>query len=181
LVGIEPEAAMRKVAFRKARGIRNVRFLKGRAERIPLKTSSVDAVVAITSVPIYVPSIPRMKRNTEKFIKEASRVPKEGGVIVVVGVAPFWYGGELAEIILGGDKTTDEDTEGKTHRILVEGLGFQFEDVMLVQRFNSLEEALSTYGFIFGKKAIKHLLLLDKKEIKWKFRMYFKTLPVQAR
>jgi ubiquinone/menaquinone biosynthesis C-methylase UbiE len=174
--GVEPEEAMRNLALEKAKGIKNVRFLEGKAEKIPLRAKSVNIVTAINSIPVYHPEMSEMEEATEKFVEEASRVAKKGGHLIIVDVAPFWYGGELAPIILGMKRTTKEDAEGKAHRILVEKLKFRHKDISAVQRFNSLQDAVKTYGFIFGRKAIDYLISHNKRIIKWKFRMYYRSL-----
>jgi ubiquinone/menaquinone biosynthesis C-methylase UbiE len=174
--GVEPEEAMRNVALKKAEGIENVKFLSGKAENIPLRAKSVDIVTAINSIPVYHPEMSEMEKTTKRFVEEASRVAREGSYLVIVDVAPFWYGGELAPILLGKKRTTKEDVEGKAYRILVEKLKFRHQDISAVQRFNSLQDAVNTYGFIFGKKAIDYLISRNKRIIKWKFRMYYRLL-----
>jgi ubiquinone/menaquinone biosynthesis C-methylase UbiE len=174
--GVEPEEAMRNVALKKAEGIKNVKFLDGKAEKIPLRAKSVDIVTAINSIPVFHPEMSEMEKTTEKFVEEASRVAKESSYLVIVDVAPFWYGGELAPIILGKKRTTKEDVEGEAYRILVEKLKFRHKNISSVQRFDSMQDAVKTYGFIFGKKAIDYLISRNKRIIRWKFRMYYRSL-----
>ena len=50
---------------------------------------------------------------------------------------------------------------------------FIFFDVEQTSFYGSLKKALSTYGFIFGKKAIKHIEKENITSIKWTFRVYF--------
>ena len=173
--GIEPEEAMRRIALKKAKekGIKNVKFLDGSAEKIPLKAKSVDMVVGITSVPVYHPKISKMEELAEKFVKEATRVVNEGGHIVAVNVAPEWYGGELAPILLGKSRKSEDSTDEKVDMIL-RNLNFKYKDVFVFSRFNSLKEAVETYGFIFGKKAIDYLISHKKTSIRWKFRINYK-------
>lgn len=88
VIGVEPEASMRKIAEEKAKkqGVSNVSFVDGCAEDIPLDTGSVDMVVAITAT-MYPP-----EKVIPRFVEEAARVVRGGGAVVSVDVAPGWYG-----------------------------------------------------------------------------------------
>lgn len=103
------------------------------------------------------------------FIREAKRVVKHGGVIISIDVAPRWYGGELTDII--DDTLADVDLRAK-HRLFVDEAGFSFFDVEQTSFYGSLKKTLSTYGFIFGEKAIKHIAQENITSIKWIFRVY---------
>jgi len=167
IIGVEPEKSMRNLAEKKALelGISNVRFIDGRAEAIPLDDSSVDMVTAFTAS-LYPP-----EQIVPQFIAEASRVVKPLGLVLVVDVAPGWYGGELADII--NDEDADIELWAK-HRTFVDDGGYSYEDIEQIQEFGSLEKIISTYGFIFGKKAIDHLRAHRKTSIKWHFRVFHK-------
>lgn len=167
IIGIEPEKSMRNLAEKKALelGISKVRFIEGRAEAIPLDDSSVDMVTAFTAS-LYPP-----EQIVPQFIAEASRVVKPLGLVLVVDVAPGWYGGELADII--NDEDADIELWAK-HRTFVDDGGYSYEDIEQIQEFGSLEKIISTYGFIFGKKAIDHLCAHRKTSIKWHFRFFYK-------
>jgi len=170
VIGIEPEKAMRRIALTNAkrRKIKNVRFLKGMAEKIPLEDNSIDAAVAVTSCPYK-------KAKIKQFIKEAIRVVKKGGFIATVDVAPKWYGGELAPIILGEKRVTKEDTEGVVDKVLSD-LYFKHKDVFIISKYGSLKKILATYGFIFGRKAIDYIKKHKKTSIKEKFRIHYKKV-----
>jgi len=172
--GVEPEGAIRKIAIEKARekGAVNVRFLDGRAENMPLNAASVDMVTAITSVPVYHSRISERGELARKFLQESTRVVKKGGHIVVVTIPPKWYGGELAPVILGKSRKTEDNADEEADMIL-RRLGFAYKDLFLVSSYKSLKEAVETYGFIFGKKAIDYLVSHKKTSIKWKFRMNY--------
>lgn len=170
--GVEPEKSMRKVAIKKAEenGIINIKFLEGRAEKMPLKAKSVDAVVGINGVPVYHTKTSKFEELARKFIKEATRVVKRNGYIIAITVAPGWYGGELAPIIVGKNRVTE--SEEKTDK-LMRKLGFKHKDVYALCKFGSLKEAIETYGFIFGRKAINYLKNHKKTSIRWKFRLHY--------
>ena len=78
---------------------------------------------------------------------------------MVVGLPPFWYAGELAEVVLGESRTTPENGEGLQ------------STVDAAQTFSSVEEAVETFGFIFGRNAIRHIIEYNMASIKWRFRI----------
>ncbi len=92
--------------------------------------------------------------------------------MVNVGLPPLWYAGELAEIVLGESRTTPEDMEGRQSSVLSE-LGFEHRDIDATQEFASVQDAVSTYGFIFGRNAIQHLIEHNVTSIRWKFRISY--------
>jgi ubiquinone/menaquinone biosynthesis C-methylase UbiE len=169
VIGVEPEKAMRELAEKKALelGIRNTKFIEGRAEAIPLDGKSVDVVTAFTAT-LHPP-----KRMVPLFVAEASRITKYGGLVLAIDIAPGWYGGELAEII--GDEDADTESWVK-HGAFVDDAGFSYKDIDQSQDYGSLEKIIGTYGFIFGRKAIDHLRTHKKTTIKWRFRIFYKTV-----
>jgi ubiquinone/menaquinone biosynthesis C-methylase UbiE len=169
VIGIEPEDSMRRLAEAEARRfrIKNVSFEKGYAEKIPLGDGSVDVVIGVTVASFY------KKSNIERFVEEAGRVAAKGGLVISVDIAPGWYGGELAPVILGRSRRGNPDSEILRNETFTE-LGFKHKDFYQQSEFESLEKILSTYGFIFGKKAIDYLKEHNKTSIKWKFRIYYK-------
>jgi SAM-dependent methyltransferase len=156
VIGVEPEAAMRAVAERTATAqrVRNVRFVEGDGAAVPLPAESVDAVFSVTA-------------GVQSY-EELLRVLRPGGVIVVLDVAPGWYGGELNEII--GEEA--EDVELSRH--LVDDLGFSYEDFENTQEYGTTENILRTYGFIHGKKAIEHLKTTGQTSIRWRWRIHYR-------
>lgn len=162
VIGVEPDDVMRELAIKNAgkRNIKNVEFVKGWAQEIPLKANSVDDVLAFTAPLDY---------------RESTRIVKEGGFLISIDVAPKWYGGELAPIICGKKRVTEEDTEGKVHKKYSE-LNFKYKDFYQIQEYGSLEKIIKTYGFIFGKKAIDYLKKHNKTSIKWKWRIHYKKV-----
>ena len=170
VIGIEPEDSMRNLAVKNAkkRHIENVEFRKGTAENMPLNDDSVDVVVAVTAASLY------KRENIEQFVGEAERVLIANGLTISVDVAPGWYGGELAPVILGRSRRQkDSDTEITRNGSFI-ALGFNHRDVYQTQDYGSVEKMLSTYGFIFGRKAINYIISHQKTIVKWKFRIYYK-------
>ncbi len=167
VIGLEIEDAMRAVALRQtaATGILNASFVPGTALDIPFKDNYFDLVLAIT-LPLFQPE------DIRQFASESLRVTRKGGIVITVGIAPFWYGGELAPIILGEKRVTEVDTEGVSHRVLADELHFDFFDYEADQEYGSLDKILRTYGFIFGRKAMDYLAAHGKTAIRWKFRIH---------
>jgi ubiquinone/menaquinone biosynthesis C-methylase UbiE len=168
VIGLEIEDNMRQIAESKLKELRlsNVSFIKGSALDIRLPNESVDASVAIT-LPLFI------EDEIRTYIREAIRVTKTGGTVINLGIAPFGYGGDLAEVILGKSMITEEDTEGVVDRILREEFGFNYFDFETIQHYDSVEHIVSTYGFIFGKQAIDHIRKTNKKHIVWTYRAHY--------
>ncbi|HEY3474245.1 MAG TPA: class I SAM-dependent methyltransferase [Anaerolineales bacterium] len=162
VIGIEREAAMLRQARQNVRGEKAVpvMFLSGDALALPLADGSVDLVTGIT-LALYPPE------QYRDFIREGLRVAK--GPVVYLGIPPGWYGGDLYDVIEDVDKTDDE-----VDRIFIEEFQFAYQDIFSVQEYGTVEHIVSTYGFIFGKKAIEYLKKEKKTAIRWKFRVYWR-------
>jgi len=166
VIALEPEQAMMKVAREKVqeKGINNVAFAYGIAEKLPLAENSVDCAITIYA------SLPH---------EEASRVVRKGGIIIRAANHYRWYGGELRSVIFGEDEKARSRVirEGyKWDRKLRRDRAYSYKDILVTHTYSSLEEAIGTYGFIFGKKAIDYILANDKKTITHKLRVYFKEI-----
>jgi ubiquinone/menaquinone biosynthesis C-methylase UbiE len=162
VIGIEREAAMLRQARKKVRGerLKRVIFLSGDALALPLADDSVDLVTGIT-LALY------PLEQYRDFIREGLRVAK--GLLVYLGIPPGWYGGDLYEVIDDVEKVDDE-----VDRIFIEEFQFAYQDIFSDQEYGTVENIVSTYGFIFGKKAIEYLRREKKTAIRWKFRVYWR-------
>ena len=162
VIGIEREAAMLRQAREKVRGAEahRVTFLSGDALALPLADNSVDLVTGIT-LALYPPE------QYRDFIREGLRVAK--GLVVYLGIPPGWYGGDLHEVIEDAEKVDDE-----VDHIFIEEFQFAYQDIFSDQEYGTVEHIVSTYGFIFGKKAIEYLKRENKTAIRWKFRVYWR-------
>jgi ubiquinone/menaquinone biosynthesis C-methylase UbiE len=156
VIGLESEPAM----LRQAQGGTAVRFLNGDALALPLADDSVDLVTGIT-LALYPP------QQYRAFIREGLRVAK--GPVVYVGIAPGWYGGDLHDVIEGV-----EIVEDAVDRIFIDEFQFAYQDIFSDQDYGTVEQVVSIYGFIFGKKAIEYLKREKKTVIRWKFRVYWR-------
>lgn len=170
--GVEPEAAMLKIAGEnlKNRGFSNIVFQKGTSDNIPVPDNSVDIVVAVTSASFY------NADNIQRYVKESERVLVSNGSIYSIDIAPGWYGGELAPVILGPSRRQKGIDYDFVRDETFNALGFKHNDFYVTRQFDSLEHIISTYGFIFGKNVIEYLKENKKTTIKWKNRIYHKTL-----
>lgn len=171
VIGLEIEDSMRLLAEQKLKELHltNVSFRKGTALDISMPDQSVDGSIAIT-LPLFI------EDEIRTYIREALRVTKTGGIVINLGIAPYCYGGDLANVILGESRVTEEDTEGVVDRILREEFGFAYFDYEAVQTYESVEQLVSTYGFIFGQKAIDHIQQTQRKQIIWTFRVHYLEL-----
>jgi ubiquinone/menaquinone biosynthesis C-methylase UbiE len=163
--GIEMEESMISVAQRELRKshLTNVSFLRGDARSMPLKDDAADLVMGIT-LAIYPPE------GFRDFVREASRVVRDGGLIVTQDVAPGWYGGELCRVIRDVNELHFID------RLLVKEFGFGHKDVYSTSDYGSVDKMLRTYGFIFGRNAIDYIIEHGKTSIKWKNRYHYKVV-----
>ena len=166
VIGVEIEENMRAVAERERvrQGFTNLEFMQGDARDIPLRDDFVDIVTGIT-LAIYPVD------GYRDFVREATRVLSNGGLIAMINITPDWYGGELATIINDVDTT-----DARQNEILVDELGFQFEDFDTNQEYGSLDKIVRTYGFIFGRNAIEYLKANNKTNIQWRFRIHYKVV-----
>lgn len=172
VIGIEPEDAMRNLAIKnsKKKKIKNVEFKKGWAQRIPLKKNSVDIVMGVTLVGI------EDNKKLKRFVDEASRVLKKGGLIITINLSPGWYGGHLAPIILGKKRRHKGfDVEIHLNKNL-NSFKFKYDDFYSIQDYKSVKNILETYGFIFGNKVIEYIKKKKITKIKWKLRVHYKKV-----
>lgn len=160
VVAIDIEKGMIDYSFEKARQnqLSNISFIRGNSFSLPILANSVDAVVAIFAGVMH---------------EEAVRVVKEGGLIIRAGNHYRWYGGELRSIILGPNSISWLDY--RSDRRLRE-LGYHYIDVWANFNYPSVQEAIETYGFIFGQKAIDYLLEHEKQSIRQKARVFYKEV-----
>jgi ubiquinone/menaquinone biosynthesis C-methylase UbiE len=125
-------------------------------------------VVALTLASLY------NEPNITAFIREAERVVRPGGIVLTLDIAAGWYGGDLGPILFqemaGEEFDTIRDVVFPKH-------GYTGLDFSSVQDYGTVENAVQTYGFIFGKKSIDYLRAHNKSTITWKWRMYHHRLP----
>lgn len=165
VIGIEYEPAMLRQARQQAFGdeASRVSYLSGNALEIPLADNSVDIVTGFT-LALFPPE------RYRGFICEGLRVAK--GKVVYVGIPPGWYGGDLDQVIENPYKGIIDVV---MDRIFIEEYQFAYQDVFSTQEYGTIENIVSLYGFIFGKKVIDHLRREQKTAIRWKYRVYWRN------
>jgi ubiquinone/menaquinone biosynthesis C-methylase UbiE len=164
VIGVEPEGAMldlcRKLVQEK--GLNNIELRQGSAENLPLADKSVDGAVCVTTV-FYPP-----EEVLPPFLKEAHRVVRDGGKIVLINIAPGWYGGDLHDVI-----EDDAECDRVLDRMLCDA-GFDYRDIDTMQDYGSVDKMVSTYGFIFGRAAIEYIKHNRKTKVLWRNRIRYK-------
>ena len=93
------------------------------------------------------------------------------GKLVYGGILPGWYGGDLDNVI---ENPYKGKFDVEMDRIFIEEYQFAFQDVFSDQEYGTIENIVSIYGFIFGKKVIEHLKKENKTAVQWKYRVYWK-------
>ena len=162
VIGVEPNDAMRAVAEERARtsSSRNVSFVAGSASALPVADASVDVVAAVTAV--FWPA----EDVVPAFVAEALRVLRPGGTVFALNTPPGWYGGDLCDVAAGGAP----EYEHTLDRLLA-AAGFAYDDFETTQDFGTTENAVATYGFIFGSGAIERLTDRGQTTIRWRWRL----------
>ena len=82
----------------------------------------------------------------------------------MINITPGWYGGELANVIVN-----EIETDTGLNDLLVNELGFLYEDFDTNQEYGSIDKIIRTYGLIFGVKAIDYLRKNQKRPEIWNF------------
>ena len=110
--------------------------------------------------------------DTERrFLRESERVVRKGGHIVIVGTTPSWRPQHL--------RGSDSDF-GNTEVLRVMGelerFGFGHRDVVVDMDYSTPQEALETFGFIYGPQAIDYILDRGASRLEWSLRIYTRTV-----
>src|SRR5579859_3587348 len=159
------------------RGYTNIIPFHGVANDLPMNDEVIDIALAVTVAP-WDPD-PLMRLGLRKrMVEETMRVLKPGGTFIVVTVPEGAYGGELAPIIFDDPTMLPNNSDWDAQ--LVEDFGFQFQEIASVTDYGSVENAVATYGFIFGRNAIRHLLAHQQQTITWRYRLLWAQKPAAA-
>jgi SAM-dependent methyltransferase len=150
------------------KGYTNIIPFYGLANDLPLNDGVIDIALAVTVAPWDPDPLMRMGLR-KRMVEETLRVLKPGGVFIVVTVPEGAYGGELAPIIFDDPARLPNNSDWDAQ--LVEDFGFRFQEIESVSDYGSVENAVATYGFIFGPNAIRHLLAQQKSTITWRYRL----------
>jgi SAM-dependent methyltransferase len=156
------------------RGYTNIIPFHGLANDLPINDEVVDIALAVTVAPWDPDPLIRLGLR-KRMVEETLRVLKPGGVFIVVTVPEGAYGGELAPIIFDDPAQLPNNSDWDAQ--LVEDFGFKFTEIESVSDYGSVENAVATYGFIFGRNAIRHLLAHQKHTITWRYRLLWTQKP----
>ncbi len=169
VIGIEPWEPMRQFAVMKQReiGAKNVVFVEGLAQALPLTDRSVDVVMSSTGVPLTLESEFGGVIG-DQFVRDARRAVRPGGYVVHCSMAPDappaeWTG-------LPPNFTNPECVEEA--KLLIDRYGFDFRDVWIEQRYENTQKAVESYGFIYGQRCIEYLRRTGRTSFQMKMRIY---------
>jgi len=150
-------------------GIDNVEFIDGTGEDLSqFSESEFDCAVSVHSLPILWEDAERVKQDCQSIVNGCLRVTKTGGYIAFVVGARDWKWDHLAG---GMDACPDGSNKWSTDLIL-ESLGFTDTYIRVINDYRTIEEALATYGFIYGAKAIDYIVDNEITKISWISRIY---------
>lgn len=159
------------------RGYTNIIPFHGLATELPLNDDVVDIALAVTVAPWDQDPLMRLGLR-KRMVEETLRILKPGGTFIVVTVPEGAYGGELAPIIFDDINMLPNNSDWDAQ--LVEDFGFEFTEIKSVSDYGSVENAVATYGFIFGHNTIRHLLAHQQQTITWRYRMLWTQKPEAA-
>jgi len=164
VVGVEPNPHMLAVALAKrpADVEARVEFRQGDASHLPCADESADVVACMTTV-FWPPEV-----VVPRFVAEAMRVLRAGGIVFSLNTAPGWYGGELHDVVPGNPQY-----ENALFRAL-DAAGFETFDFETVQDYRTPEHAVATFGFIFGGRSIELLRANRQSRIRFRWRVWFR-------
>ena len=184
VVGLEPWAPMRAFAVERLRSLRlrNVAFVRGAVEHMPFAPHSADLIVSFAGFPFwFVDAGERGRRLGEQFLADCDRIVRPGGSVVAVGGAPGWEMGEPTPVLQSGPGEAErvhERINGRVHAYMT-ALGFAHRDVFVEGDYGSVREAVETYGFIYGRRAIDYLLTNNQHSVRWKLRIHDRPVHSQ--
>lgn len=166
VIGVEPNARMREWAVESATraGVRNVEFVGGRAEALPFSEAIVDVVAAFWT--LFWPP----EHAVPAFVAEAVRVLRPGGSLLVVDSPPGWYTGDLSHAL----GVSDVPYMTTLDRVLGD-VGFARFDVDTQQEYGTMDAAVRSFGFIFGRDAIDYLRRTGRHVIRWRTRVHHRS------
>jgi len=107
-----------------------------------------------------------------RFIRDCERVVRGGGHIVIVGTMPNWQ-----PLHARSDGATfDRDPEVFEAMDNLRQMGFTTRDFKVDMDYGTVQEALETFGFIYGPDAIDYILDNQTSHQEWGLRVYARTV-----
>lgn len=168
VIGIEPFETMRDFATARARarGVTNVEFRDGIAEDLSMfGEDSFDVAVSMYGAPFP-------WDTDDSFVRGCERVVRSGGHIVVVGTPLNWRPAyaRSRSVAFGANPAAQQAMDR------LEQLGFSVHDFVVDLDYGTEQEALETFGFIYGPAAIDHILDNKTSHQEWALRAYIKRV-----
>lgn len=166
VIGIEPWPTMRDFAVARQRelGARNVLFVDSVAQDLPLRDASVDLIVDVYGAPLMLPDSRDGRVIAERFLPQAVRALRPG----------FFH--TRARGLLPEQRARERREAEQLHRYLTQDHGFGHVDVDVVEDYGSLREAVETFGFIYGRRAIEYLRSHNRSKFRWRFRLHYRQV-----
>lgn len=168
VIGIEPFETMRDFATARARerGVTNVEFRDGIAEDLSMfEEGSFDVAVSMYGAPFP-------WDTDDSFVRGCERVVRSGGHIIVVGAQPDWRAAYARSCSVPfGNPEAEQSVDQRLKQ-----LGFLVHDFVVDLDYGTEQEALETFGFIYGPAAIDHILDNKASHQEWALRAYIKRV-----
>ena len=162
VVGVEPSRAMREYAVARQceLGVQNLEFRDGVAEDLSdFADGEFDCAVSVHGVPFPEDT----ERNT---VRGCLRVVRPGGVVAFVSTTPGW------RMDHERPRLNMEPVEPDFLEQHLEPFRFSARDVVVTMDYGTLDEALATWGFIYGDEAIDYLLERRTSRLTWSVRIW---------
>jgi ubiquinone/menaquinone biosynthesis C-methylase UbiE len=175
VVSIEPLTTFLNFAIRRQKqiGVANVRFIKGIGEDLSqFKDGEFDCAVSVHSFPIIQENTERGKKSCDALVAGCLRVVKPGGYVALVSTTPGWLKDHEAGRM---DSRPDPNIKGPNEELL-EPHGFKYRDVRVVIDYETVQEALATWGFIYGKEAIDYVIDHQVSRFSWSLRIFHRKV-----
>lgn len=148
VTAIEPWIEMRSFAIAKQQrlGVRNIDFVDGIAEDLSrFPDGAFDRCVSVAGAPF--------PWDDDAFMRECLRIVRPGGHVLFGGTT-----GSSTAHKRGSTQPGPVATEARSPNSLTLRHGYDKRVIPATLTFSSKEEALATWGFIYGADAIQYLL-----------------------
>jgi len=175
VVSIEPFIPMRSYAIEKQKqlGIKNVQIIEGVGEDLSqFRDNEFDCAVSVAAIPILWEDLGRRERDCGSIVEGCLRVIKPGGFIALSSYTPGW---QWDHLVGGMNSFPDPDIRGPNEELL-EPHGFTHRDIRYLVDYGTVEEALATHGFIYGKEAIDYILDKKVSKFSWSSRIFHRSV-----
>jgi SAM-dependent methyltransferase len=176
VVAVEPDPEMYVTALSKQRelAIENVQLMQGSTQSMPpLAHHAVDIVTSFHGPPFFLSeSDDENSRNLDALLHAMSQFVAHGGLLAFVMAIPEWRHAFLQNLPHGTPGPMYDPGRRMEAALLDEG--FRFSDATLDVDYGTLEEALATYGFIYGPLAVDWLLATRSAVVPWGNRIYLR-------